>query len=327
VQKKNIHHILLLVIFELFCSKLFAWHIELLNTIDDIAINQKISLRFCLDPVDHALYKDFLDFSIDSSRFRLASWKTSAAVFLEYAAPFRASKQVYMESFRVDLSFASDSNDVGERLAELQMAHLAVSCVILGKDKKNRAQSMVLRLDSSENNHKAQNQVKHEKASDGTPIPFTSHVGQKERFDEELFWVDQFLPLINKAINYLYSCLSMPIFLPWYFLILFLFSMIVMRRLFASCYFKTIGWQELERFLFFLFLAFHFNFLRFLSLKPYKILFGFAFFCLGVSVYYLKPLDQDKSSMLDALRFIGGILLLILVGSLFLKAFLLKFIV
>ena len=324
-----------------------ALRIELINTITDIAASNKIALRFYLKEADYAVYKDFLHFSTDTPALGIKNWKSSVAAFLEYAAPFKQNKLVYTESFRVDLSFSFQPYGVenDERLMSLKQAHVFVSGTVLGKNKINRSFCTVVSLASLKevrkeaknfaNNNVPESEsgndyVVHKVRDEASEFFLTQQnqkTGeQKTGEEEEFFWPDQFLPVVQIFALKFVRFLEMPFFVKFYITILFLLLLLVSRRFFVfMCvknYVKNSFLLELERFLLFLFIGAHCNFLRFF-IEPAYVLGGFAVFCFVLSFYYLKPLVQ-ATSFLNMIRMVIGICLLISVVPLLVKAGIMK---
>lgn len=310
------------------CMSLQALRVELLSNLNDMLLSRKIALHFFLESSDDALYKDFFSFSVDSSEIQLKNWKISTSDFLEYISSFKHEMLVYRESFRVDLSFSFIDYDYRyddhvKMIDILKKSHIFISCIILGKNKKNRSKSMMIKLDTLEANENVPQEpkplIKEDqvtmKKSVNEVIDYCLH---EHKENEEFFWINCFLQEVYFFLIRAIHFLSKQFFYLECLLVFFLFLILLFIGITKYFFRKTNILKLLFSLgdgLLFLFIFLNLNILYFV-ITSYRILLWYALFCFLCGFYLSIKKNSNRKIFNRAL----GIDLLILVIPLLLKA-------
>lgn len=303
--------------------------LKLVDNVDDIITEKKVTVRFEFDQDDTAVYNDSMRFSIDSATIELKSWRGTLPPLSEYVPLFRKNKLVYMNSFDVIIALDFTNQDKGRKRTTLQESNLYLACLTLSKDGKNRSKNLVVSLAKPT----VDIQVSGDQAA-RTILPeerkIIATVQSEERkiilpsLQEDTVF-DQLFDYGRELIAKLHDFFESEAFMMLYLSLLCMLCFFLVMRIFSlgQALLYNAAWKkELIQIVSLTWVTFSFYFLT-MFLATYLVLLLLAIFFLIVGISYLKD-KYAKDSFLTKIRTVIGMILITLVLPLLVKAYLLK---
>ena len=319
--------IISIILTVVFCTgSLQPLRLRVLDSIGDIVASKKVTVHFEFDKDDSVVYADSIRFSVDSAAVELKSWRSLEDPATEYIPQFRKNKQVYMDSFDIDLTVDFSSVSRAEKSAMLKESNLYLACLTLGKDGRNRSKNMAISLadvlvkkiaPKVEKKLLVKHTQRQQPAADSLGSHYDVWHDDKVFSGVFLYWQK----LVDGVTGFFESEAFLLCYLGLLFILLFL---LIMRFIPAgyAIFFNTSWKKELSQFICFAWTGFNFYFFK-LFFPIYVVFVCVAFYALGVGIYYLRE-DKEVNSVISRLRLGIGMVLLTMVLPLLIKAYLIK---
>lgn len=125
-------------------SAAHALDIKLLSSLADIALTNKIFIRFDLSPQDNALFKDTIRISSDNTALQVIKWNMLEQPTNKYFSAFRKNKRIFTQSCTAQVIVA-----INDHSADFDQTHLHIAGISGRIDGKNYPYSFVIPLKKS----------------------------------------------------------------------------------------------------------------------------------------------------------------------------------
>ncbi len=128
-------------------TKSTAVELTITNDISNILNSKKICIRISLNPQDHGIYSNSLNFSVDNPDITVTSWECKQNPTMQYVTRFKRVKKLYTQSLSCEVALNFESDNKKAILQNLSESNLYISCIVLNKNGMSQPVSLSKALD------------------------------------------------------------------------------------------------------------------------------------------------------------------------------------